>query len=204
MEYVFIKESANVAQLEEEIRKSSIIIALDKITLFGNELTIYFKGSLSQEEQEILENIVLAHVPRHVSNTNIITPTPFASKTLENNLKLFKRYVGIQVEVATGENIITYTIPHNWVKIMGLDIINCSALDKADFEVFDSTSGTYSGIPNLKLNQFGFSVNLPEGFFSVKSSYDSDLYLGMQIKLTYFSQSSKTIGINFDFHEVKQ
>lgn len=203
MEYVYTKNNVNIIQLEEEIKQSSIVVALDKITLLGNVLTIIFKSALSQAEINALDSIVDNHIPKPQPNSNIITTTPFASKVLENNFKLFKRFIGIQQELTTGNNVITYTIPYNWVKIVGIDVVNCEPLDTANLEILDSSSGTYTGIPNFKLNQFGFNANLPQGFFSVKSNYDSDLYLGMQIKITYNSKSSKTIGINFDFHEVK-
>ncbi|MEO0271689.1 MAG: hypothetical protein ABIM30_01195 [candidate division WOR-3 bacterium] len=203
MQYTFNKSNVNILQLEEEIKKSNITIALDHITLFGSELSIFFKDELLGNNLSILHDIVINHTPKPQNNQTLITLSPFASKNLENNLKLFKRYVGIQQELNSGTNVILYPIPYNWVKITGIDIINCSILEKISFEILDSTDGRYSGIPNFKLNQFSFSANLPNEFMSVKSNYDSDLYLGMQIKITYECISEKTIGINFDFNEVK-
>jgi hypothetical protein len=67
----------------------------------------------------------------------------------------------------------------------------------------DSSAGTYSGYPNFKLNQFGFSANLGKDYYQQNTNYDADLYQGMQLKFTYNSKSAKTIGINFNLNEVK-
>lgn len=203
MEYLFTKEQFNVAQLDQEIRNSTITKALDSVSSLGNQITIKFKSDLNEEEVELLTTLVQSHTPQPINNTSIITVSPFDAKVLENNKRLFKRFIGMQYVLSQGENILLYTIPFPWVKIDGIEIINSSMLDVVDFEILDSTNGNYSGIPNLKLNQFGFNVNLPEGFYSVKSKYDSDLYYGMQIRIKYFSSNQKTIGINFDLHEVK-
>lgn len=203
MEYLFTKEHFNVAQLEQEIRNSTITKALESISSLENQITVKFKDTLTEAELELLTTLIQNHIPQPVNNTTIITASPFDSKVLENNKRLFKRFIGVQYTLSQGENVLLYTIPYPWVKIDGIEIINCSILDKVDFEVLDSVNGNYSGIPNFKLNQFGFSVNLPEGFYSVRSKYDSDLYQGMQIMLKYFSSNQKTIGINLDLHEVK-
>lgn len=203
MEYLFTKEHFNVAQLEQEIRNSTITKALESISSLGNQITVKFKDTLTEAELELLTTLIQNHIPQPVNNTTIITASPFGSKVLENNKRLFRRFIGVQYTLSQGENVLLYTIPYPWVKIVGIEIINCSILDKVDFEVLDSVNGNYSGIPNFKLNQFGFSVNLPEGFYSVRSKYDSDLYQGMQIMLKYFSSNQKTIGINLDLHEVK-
>lgn len=203
MEYLFTKEHFNVAQLEQEIRNSTITKALESISSLGNQITVKFKDTLTEAELELLTTLIQNHIPQPVNNTTIITASPFDSKVLENNKRLFKRFIGVQYTLSQGENVLLYTIPYPWVKMDGVEIINCSILDKVDFEVLDSVNGNYSGIPNFKLNQFGFSVNLPEGFYSIRSKYDSDLYQGMQIMLKYFSSNQKTIGINLDLHEVK-
>jgi hypothetical protein len=128
---------------------------------------------------------------------------PFAAKTLPNGKKLYKRETGIQSTLIQGENIIIYTVPYNWVKMIGVDILYGEKLDKCDLMILDTAAGTYSTVPNLQLNQFGFMVNISEGKHEENSEYDADLYVGMQIKIVYYSQSPKTIGINFNLNEVK-
>lgn len=128
---------------------------------------------------------------------------PFASKVLPNGKKLYKREHGIQATLSTGTNTILFTIPYPWVKIIGVEVLYGEKLDTVDLIVLDSTTGTYSGVPNYQLNQFGFSVNVAEGEYEEENAYDADLYQGMQLKIVYNSQSAKTVGLNFNLSEVK-
>ena len=133
----------------------------------------------------------------------LVQPSPFASKSLTCGKKIFKRYHGGQYAVNAGSNTILYTISYDQVKITGLDIMYAEPLDTVDLLILDSTTGTYSTIPNYVLNQFGFGVNISKDFFRYENNYDADLYINMQIKVVYNSQSAKTIGINFNLSEVK-
>ncbi len=162
---------------------------------------------MSSDGQTVLSGNGSNHVD-FLKNTNapivqVSALTAFASKLLPDGKKLFKRYCGIQPTVAIGENTIIYTIPYSQVKIIGIDVMYAEALDNVSLFILDSTTGTYSTIPNYILNQFGFDVNISKDFFRQESNYDADLYYGMQIKLVYNSQSAKTIGINFNLSEVK-
>lgn len=129
----------------------------------------------------------------------------FASKELpELQKKLYKRVHGIQSVVSSGGNIILYTVPYAWVKITGMEVIAGDNLDTIDVEILDSVTGTYTTIANYKLNQFAFSINVSKDYYEHKSEYDADLYVNMQIKITYNSVAAadKTIGINFIMNEV--
>jgi hypothetical protein len=129
-------------------------------------------------------------------NKPIITQSsPFAAKTLSNGKKLYKREHGIQATLTTGSNTVLFTVPYAWVKIIGLEIFGGEHLDYCDLIVLDSTTGTYSTIPNYQLNQFGYSVNIAAGEYEEENAYDADLYQDMQIKIVYNSQSAKTICI---------
>ena len=144
------------------------------------------------------------YIPERDASGNLIqTFSSFAAKSLPNGKKLFKRYHGEQYAVVTGANTLIYTISYPQVKIIGVDIMYGEPLDKVDFLVLDSTTGTYTTFPDLVLNQFGFGVNISKDFFRQESNYDADLYVDMQIKIVYTSQSNKTIGINFNLSEVK-
>ena len=128
---------------------------------------------------------------------------PFASKVLPNGKKLYKREHGIQAALTTGSNNIIFTVPYAWVKITGIEILGGEHLDYCDLLILDSTTGTYSTIPNYQLNKFGYAVNITAGEYKEENAYDADLYLNMQIKIVYNSQSAKTICINFNLSEVK-
>lgn len=117
--------------------------------------------------------------------------------------KLYKRIHGKTFNVNQGSNTILYTIPYDIVKISGLHIVNCEALDMCNFKVLDSENGKITTVPNYQLNQFGFDVVLPKDFYSYESEYPSDIVKDLQIKIEYVSISNKTIGINFIMNEVK-
>lgn len=135
--------------------------------------------------------------------SKLILPSAFSAKVTTDGKKLYARTVGVQQEVTVGANTIDYVLTYPWCKMIGAEIINCSALDYIDFKVYDSEAGTYSGVSNYLLNQFGFSVNLPKDFYRREAPYDADIYQGMKLSVTYNTLVAKTIGINLLLNEVK-
>lgn len=129
--------------------------------------------------------------------------SPFASKVLSNGKKFYKREHGIREVLVIGTKSIIFPITYNWVKLMAVEILHATDGDYADLSVLDSTTGTYSGTANLVLNKFGYEYNIAANYHRIESSFDCDLYVGMQIKLAYTSVAIKNIGINFDFSEIK-
>lgn len=138
-----------------------------------------------------------------VGNKRVDVVAPAFASKLIGTKKLYARNTGFQQALSIGANTITYTASIPWVKITGVQVVNCEALDYVDFKVYDSSTGTYSGVPNYLLNQFGFSVNLPKDFYDRQSPFDADLYAGMVLKIEYNSVSAKTVGINLIMSEVK-
>ena len=141
-----------------------------------------------------------------VTSTTVQTIAPIGSKTIAVNgviKKLFARFTGKQYEVTTGSNTLTYTATYPWSKIIGLEVINCEALDTCTLKVYDTAEGTYSGVPNLLLNQFSNELNLCKDYYIKMSQFDADVYAGFVIEITYVSKSAKTVGINFIINEVK-
>jgi hypothetical protein len=213
--YNYQKTPVSVDSLESEIHSSSIVTALDNIILLGSSLSVYFRDTLSNADQTTLDTIVDNHKglplpenatkPVIVSNTVLINPYTAKTITTEQGTKrLYKRIHGVQVNLIQGNNEILFTIPYSWCKITGLQLVNGKVLDYCDFQVLDSTTGTYSGVPNKLLNQFTFSYNVAPVFHEYISSYDSDVYMGMQLRATYNSTDDKTVGINYILDEVKQ
>lgn len=129
---------------------------------------------------------------------------PFASKVTDTGSKLFRRVHGISSGALTAgqKTSIRFTIPYTRCKITTLEIIGAEVGDVTDFSVYDSTTGVLTGVPNYKLNQFGFDVNLSAEFHRDRSNYDADLVAGLQIELDYMSVSNKSVGINVVLHEV--
>lgn len=127
---------------------------------------------------------------------------PYADKFL-GGMRIYRRVHGIRFLLSEGENDLVWSVPYDWAKITGVEVVGGETLDIASFYVLDSSSGIVSGIPNFTLNQFGFNVNISSGFYESRSKYDADLYKGLQLKIAYTSVSAKTIGINFVLDEVK-
>ena len=132
--------------------------------------------------------------------------SPFAAKKLAigGTIKnLFARNTGKQFAVTTGSNDLVYTATFPWVKMIGLECIGCEIGDYAELRVYDTPAGTYSGVANALLNQFGYTLNMAKDYYSRVSPFDADVYIGMVLKITYTSISNKTIGINYLMNEVK-
>lgn len=131
------------------------------------------------------------------------TSYPFASKTLPDGKKLFGRAHGKSFSLSAGANTIDFDIPYAACKITGVEIVGGEVGDTLDFFVLDDDSGTYSTVPNYILNQFGFDVGVAKDFYRRESAYDADLYYNMCVSIAYYSQSAKTVYINYILHEVK-
>lgn len=214
--YSVATDTANAAlaadSLKQEYENSSIVTALDYISSLGDVLDIYTKDALSTGDKTTLDSVIAAHtgvaLEPDPAPVKIAKPAPaFADKLTPEGKSLFAREQGIAgVTVAAGatEDII-YTVAYPAVKINGAAIFGCQLGDTVNFKVLDSTTGTYTTVPNYQLNQFGYNVNMPADRYEKQYPYDADLYTGMQVKIEYTNNggSSVTIYVNLDVHEVK-
>lgn len=160
---------------------------------------------ISDGIQEYVGDDANAYVSKAVqSYQSTITPTlPFAAKTYGSK-KLYKRVVGIQQAVALGvDTTFTWVCTFPWVKFMAVEIMGGETGDTCSFFVLDTSAGTYSGVPNAPLNQFGFTANVAKDFYEQRSEFDADIYQGLQIQMVYHSKSDKIIGVNFVMNELK-
>ena len=170
---------------------------------FDLECTLAKDGNADVTEFEATYKLTLAAA---TLSSSVQSSPAFASKTIQvgNVTKnLFARNTGFQQALSVGANTVNYTATYNWVKFIGAEVINCEALDAINFEVYDTAAGTYSGYANAKLNQFGYTVNMPKDYYVRLSPYDADLYIGMIIRITYTSLTAKTVGFNLMMNEVK-
>lgn len=173
---------------------------------FQLECLLPYDPSLSAETVDFETNYKAAGNVRPAQFVSVQMEPPFAAKTLLiNGVKknLFARNTGKQFGVTTGSNELSYTATFAWVKMVGLECMGAELGDYAELRVYDSPAGTYSGVPNALLNQFGYTLNLAKDYYARTSPFDSDVYAGMVLKITYVSVSNKTIGINYLMNEVK-
>lgn len=207
--YVYTILQFNISDLASSVKNSSIPVALDYISTLGTSVTYYFKDALLPADGTTLDGLVSAYVYKPLVDLvqsvvvqSIPAPAPFAAKTIGTK-KLYKRVTGIQASVIAGITDVLFTIPYSWAKITGIEIVGGAILDKISLFVLDSAAGNYTGSANATLNQFGFNVNVNKDYYINTSEFDADLYLNMQIKVSYNTPVAKTIGLNFILNEVK-
>lgn len=199
-------QKVSVGTLTEDIQASSITIALDHINVTGDVLDIVFKNAISVAEETTLDSVVLAHagnpLPQDLKRVEVEAQPPFANKIIGTK-KIYNRVTGKTFSLSVGSNTCDFSIPYPHMKIVGVEVINGEIGDIVDFTVHDDASGTYSGYANLQLNQFGFDVNIAPDYYRRVCNYDADVYQNMVLKMTYNSQSAKTIYVNYLVHELK-
>jgi len=130
-----------------------------------------------------------------------VKASPFADKQ-----DLFFRGQGIQQTItANSTEDIIYIIPYTKCKINGIEVLYGNNGDTCNFKILDTTTGTYTTIPNYLLNQFGFNWNIKQEGTQKELPYDADLFLNMQVVVEYTNNSNTDtlIGINLNLHEDK-
>lgn len=174
--------------------------------IFQFECLLPVDSSLSADTLDFETNFKALGNVKPLQTVSVQSAPPFGAKSQVIGgvvKKFYARNTGLQQDLAIGTNEITYTISYPWVKVIAIEVIGSEALDTAELRVYDNGAGTYSGVPNALLNQFGYTLNLAPGFYARNSPYDADLYQSMVLKLTYVSISAKRIGVNVILNEVK-
>ena len=141
------------------------------------------------------------------SSGNLVMPSGNAFSSKETNgAKLFRRKYGCASEVIPAGEVgfIKIIVPYTNVKINELEIINGREGDTLDLKILDTSTGAVTGYPNYLLNQFGFDVYLPNGFYRDVSTYDASLFYGMQIEIVYKNNGTTPIKVfgNIIFHQL--
>jgi len=132
--------------------------------------------------------------------------TSFTSKFVRGGKLYFRKHGFASNEIAPGQTgNIDLIVPYNLTKINEVEFTNCAIGDCVNFKVYDDPTGSMSGEPGLFLNQYGFDVRMPNGFYRELSSYEADLVKDMKITIEYKNNSSesKIIYGNIIYHEVK-
>lgn len=128
------------------------------------------------------------------------------TEAFANKGQLFFRGQGVsQTITANSTANIIFTIPYPKTKLNGVEILYGAKGDTCNFKVLDSTTGSYTTVPNYLLNQFGYNWNVEEGSQKELLPYDADVFYGMQLVVEYTNNDNidKLIGINFYIHEDK-
>lgn len=180
---------ANNSQLLTDIATGDVIVSKSEDV----------SGHITDISQAI--DCLKGNLPAVVESTN----SPFASKTLLDGSKIYRRVRGVSGSVQGTTDYIDFTIPFTKCKITGVQILNGKIGDKANFKVLDSATGTITGIPNYELNEFGHDVYIIPDVATYPSKYDADLIYGLVLRIEYDPIDEllpRTIYVNLDLHEV--
>jgi len=200
----------NSRTLNEDINNSGIDSNIDRIDTNGDELCLYFDLDLTSTEETLLTSIVLNHDSSdiieedEVLNVKSIS-NAFADKVTSDGKKLYRRKHGVLGTIsANSSGTLQLIVPYTEAKINKIELANCKFGDTVDLKIYDTPTGAVSTIPNYMLNQFGFDVIVPDGFYVDESNYDADLIQDMKVEITYKtnSDSDLQIGMNVTLHEM--
>ena len=151
MQHVYTMTSPNLGQLEDEIRVSAIVTALDNITMLGSDVTITFKAVISAGDKTILDGIVAAHVPAaaedYVAPVSITEQPPFAKPDFRTKMDSTTAWESFDETVAGGSKILDFELLEEKY-VTGGEIIFKDAKegDYISAEVYD----TNSTIPDIE------------------------------------------------------
>jgi hypothetical protein len=81
--------------------------------------------------------------------------------------------------------------------------VNGKVGETMKLKVLDTATGTITTVPNYLLNQFGFDINLPDGYYVRESHYDADLIKDLVIRVEFTAIEARNVGINYSIHELK-
>lgn len=202
LDYTDWKSNVNTKALDHfsyEAKGSYMLMAIDGQLVFNHKL--------DQDDKADYETNYLPNANKKMGS--FYSREPFATKTLKDGSKLFRRKHGQKVTiVANSEQAIIFTVPYGQAKINKLEVIDANARDRIDLLVKSpvdvATAGAYGMPADYLLNQFGFDVIVSDLLYSDKSDYDADVYAGFQIIAVYKNDTNadKEVGFNLIYHEV--
>lgn len=186
----------------------------DGYTLFAFDGPIEYdceideKDANFEDEKADYENNYAVHANQRLSSFVHTKEFPvFASKVSTSGEKFFHRLHGVEITLDGSGSATEYlfSVPYAHAKLSGVIVINGLMGDNVDFSIYDTETGTISGIADKKLNQFGFNVFISEKNFRYNSLYDADLIQGLRIGLKVHPKDAqvRSIYANIILHELK-
>lgn len=144
------------------------------------------------DEDDYTDTMGAAANQKHGDN---VVLSPFASKEgVEFDGQGF--YKDCIVGINNADFITSAAYKFNAIEILGGELG-----DKVQLQVLDTSAGTYSGVPNDILNQFGTNWNLRPGMYKLLP-YEAKLYPGMIVRVVCTVATAKTIYVNLDLHKI--
>ena len=112
MQYTYQKFTL-ASRLDDEIRASSITIALDSVSTSGDETIVTFKAAISNEEKDTLDALVAAHD----STPSLVQPTQEVTTQLEKDDKGLRTWCAFATTNESGlaEICVPIPPPHRYI-----------------------------------------------------------------------------------------
>lgn len=220
----------NIDQLSEEIRQSSITIALDFMNYVVPNLEINFKANLSTQEEIVLNDLVVAHTPQ------VIEDQPLQVEVLQpkdsNGIPIIRnspfsdtggfRFRGSSftgtVAGNTTQSVDVQISQERWINGGLLIVDNIGTNDQGTFQVVDKDylyagvlyPSDFNGIPwstaqpnGVILDEFinGYYVPLDKKL-EINLAYPARILSGLYIRLIYTSthEDGCTLKCNMYLH----
>jgi len=110
-QYTYTKTPADAGSLTEEIQESAITIALDYITLLGDQVSIFFKADLSSAEEEVLDDVILSHtgdpLPQNECHEVSVTNSEISTR-LSYPVESITKWVKVRPRIIAGDVYINF------------------------------------------------------------------------------------------------
>lgn len=187
-------------RLRQEIQDSAITIALDNIVVNSTTTYVDFKTELSEAEHDILDALILAHVPTPLENAptkvDIDTTPAFAKATHRT------KWNGSEVVTVEPDSVATidYKLTEDRASFGGIVVYYGAKVgdwiesmivdDEANPTIPEAYRSTVENWPII--NQYIYRYNLPEGNSSRElNTYPlvAELKAGWSIRVKYHASS---------------
>jgi hypothetical protein len=145
--YVYTKALVDTDRLSFEITISSITIALDSITVFGDQVSIQFKIDISTEEKSILDTIVDAHTGIPLIKNTMLLSDNEGNIAGTTDIGSGKRAIDINIHGASSiqVNNLTGSTPVNITNGTGATLQNANiTIDNAQADGATKGVSTYT------------------------------------------------------------
>ena len=103
---------------------------------------------------------------------------------------------------ANGETNIDLAVDDTY-DLSGIEILGARLGDEVQLKVLDTATGTYSGIPDYMLDQFGINWKIRPDFVK-QMPYTARVMNGMVLRVVYNNKDTadRMIYVNYDLHKV--
>lgn len=196
---------ADPGALASELAASSIITALNGVSIEGDILHIDFKAILVAQDQATMATIVADHTGEAAEDEDFDKIKTFAvsdNKTEDGKI-LYAKIHGFKSNIAAGEShIFAFQNPYPEIYFFGAEIMQ-DIIGVADFDVFAPVPGHPDG--GVIAEPYGYNVNLGTIKYIRETKFAARLPQGLLLRCHYTNDTAveQEVGINYLMHELR-